>query len=537
MGNRTIYVRNCRHAILLLVFTICICGAAEKQTVAVLDFESIGSEEHLGKAVAEIMRTELVGTDRFRVVERAQIKQALQEQALQMSGATDTENAVKIGKLLGADLIIVGSVVKIGNSYTVNSRMIDVKTGEAQLGRNATGTDLNLLTSLSRELIDRLFGTAKKRNDGEMPATTPGPPQTSKASPQPANSPAPQTAALHPQGAGDDPGSTTTWDFESGDLRGWEVSGDAFKTQPTLGDNPTARRRGQPSQHQGNFWIGTFERRHNSGEPAGATQGDGPRGSLLSKPFVIRTLAISFLIGGGCNASTAHVDLLVNDQVVRSATGLCDETMHRERWDISQWQGETGRIRVADLGSGGWDHINFDDLRFEENLPITASPSPSHSDITWDFEDPQLPGWERKGHAFLRQPTYGDNPTARKRGQASNHQGKYWIGSFENRPTPESRPGGIQGDAPQGELISQPFLIETETISFLVGGGCRAEHNYVELRVAGRPAMRATGACSETMQQLRWNVAHLRGQQATIHIVDHSSEGWGHINVDDFRFE
>lgn len=108
------------------------------------------------------MRTELEGGERFRVVERAQIKQALQEQTLQLSGGTDTQNAVKIGKLLGADLIIVGSVVKIGNSYTVNSRMIDVKTGEAQLGRNATGTDLNLLNSLSRELLDGLFGGGKK---------------------------------------------------------------------------------------------------------------------------------------------------------------------------------------------------------------------------------------------------------------------------------------------------------------------------------------------------------------------------------------
>ena len=38
--------------------------------VAILDFESVGSEEHLGKAVAEIMRTEFIGTRQFRVVER-----------------------------------------------------------------------------------------------------------------------------------------------------------------------------------------------------------------------------------------------------------------------------------------------------------------------------------------------------------------------------------------------------------------------------------------------------------------------------------
>jgi hypothetical protein len=46
-----------------------------------------------------------------------------------------------------------------------------------------------------------------------------------------------------------------TLDFESGDLRGWVPTGTAFQNQPTLGDNPTARGRGQPSHHQGRYWV------------------------------------------------------------------------------------------------------------------------------------------------------------------------------------------------------------------------------------------------------------------------------------------
>ena len=40
-------------------------------------------------------------------------------------------------------------------------------------------------------------------------------------------------------------------DFETGDLTDWEKDGEAFDFQPTWGDNPTARNRGQPSEHQG----------------------------------------------------------------------------------------------------------------------------------------------------------------------------------------------------------------------------------------------------------------------------------------------
>jgi TolB-like protein len=150
--------------VFIILFSLVHCSYADAEpTIAVLDFESIGTEEHLGKAVAEIMRTELIGTNKFRVVERAQINKALSEQQLQKSGIIDDKSAVEIGKLIGADLIIVGSVVKIGAAYTINSRMIDVRTGEAKLGRNVSGNDLNLLTSLSHELIENLFGVQKKR--------------------------------------------------------------------------------------------------------------------------------------------------------------------------------------------------------------------------------------------------------------------------------------------------------------------------------------------------------------------------------------
>jgi TolB-like protein len=104
----------------------------------------------------------LIDTKKFRVVERSQINKALSEQRFQQSGVIDERSATEIGKLLGADLIIIGSVVKIGSSYTINSRMIDIKTGEATLGKNVTGNDLNLLANLSRDLIDKLFGTPKQ---------------------------------------------------------------------------------------------------------------------------------------------------------------------------------------------------------------------------------------------------------------------------------------------------------------------------------------------------------------------------------------
>ena len=138
------------------------------------------------------------------------------------------------------------------------------------------------------------------------------------------------------------------------------------------------------------------------------------------------------------------------------------------------------------------------------------------------------------GDAFINQPTYGDNPTARNRGQPSNHEGHYWIGGYENRPTPQSKPGKIVGDRPQGTLRSPAFLITGPSITFLVGGGCHIDTVRVELVVAGKVVRRATGKCTETMEQKQWDTTSFIGNKAYVKLIDRSSGGWGHINFDDF---
>ncbi|HGE71552.1 TPA: hypothetical protein ENX78_11995, partial [Candidatus Poribacteria bacterium] len=73
-------------------------------------------------------------------------------------------------------------------------------------------------------------------------------------------------------------------DFESGDLRGWTKTGNAFDNQPTLGDNPKARNR-ESSRHQGKWWIGGYEKYQ--GKPdqkPGDIQGDQLTGTLTSEP-------------------------------------------------------------------------------------------------------------------------------------------------------------------------------------------------------------------------------------------------------------
>lgn len=156
---------------------------------------------------------------------------------------------------------------------------------------------------------------------------------------------------------------------------------------------------------------------------------------------------------------------------------------------------------------------------------------------TWNFETGNLSGWTKTDAAFDKQPTYGDNPTARHRGQPSNHTGNYWIGGYENRPSPADAPGGIYGDQHIGTLTSSPFVIQSNTISFLIGGGCDINQIRAELIVNGSVVLKTTGRCDETMKRETWNVSGFKGQTAQIRLVDSSRSGWGHINFDDVTFQ
>jgi len=154
------------------------------------------------------------------------------------------------------------------------------------------------------------------------------------------------------------------FNFEGGkdELSSWDRTGTAFNNQPTFGDNPTARNRGQPSHHQGNYWIGGFENRPSLSDKAGETTGDGPQGTITSPSFKITGNKMRFLIGGGCDMETERVELLVNGKVVNMATGKCTETMTYHEWSLSCFLGQVARIRLVDYSSKGWGHINVDDF-------------------------------------------------------------------------------------------------------------------------------------------------------------------------------
>ena len=164
----------------------------------------------------------------------------------------------------------------------------------------------------------------------------------------------PNDAGVLPLGAD---GKPLNLDFETGTLKDWTAEGEAFKGQPIKGDTVKARRGDMQSRHQGQFWIGGYEKLL-----------DKPTGTLTSVPFKVTHPWASFLVGGGPHPETC-VEIVQGKDVIFRASGNETEEMDRAIVDLAKYKDKEIFIRIVDKHAGGWGHINFDDFRFHERKP------------------------------------------------------------------------------------------------------------------------------------------------------------------------
>jgi sucrose-6-phosphate hydrolase SacC (GH32 family) len=143
-------------------------------------------------------------------------------------------------------------------------------------------------------------------------------------------------------------------DFESPGYGDWVATGDAFGSGPARGALP-----GQMAVdgYLGRGLVNTF------------LNGDKSKGTLTSPDFAITRDYLTFLIGGGAHAGRTCVELLVDGRVVRTATGEDAEHLAWFTWDVRDQKGKTVRLRIVDDETGGWGHVNVD------QITLTDSPS------------------------------------------------------------------------------------------------------------------------------------------------------------------
>ncbi len=116
---------------LILILSFSLFAQQSKLNIAVNELKPQGLDKSAAGIISDRIRSELINTGVFRVMERTEMETILKEQGFQHTGVCDDQSClIEVGQLLGVDRMVAGSVGKIGSIYTISLRMINVATGE-----------------------------------------------------------------------------------------------------------------------------------------------------------------------------------------------------------------------------------------------------------------------------------------------------------------------------------------------------------------------------------------------------------------------
>ena len=178
----------------LLMPAIAATVAAEPApaTVAVLYFDYAGKDpalEPLRKGLTQMLISDLAAEETIRVVERERLEAVLAEQKLGASGKIDARTAARVGKLLGARYLVLGSYFDVMRSLRVDARLVEVETGRIVQSVGAGGKPDEFLdieqkvAAGVREAAAR--AAAEPTTAARRPALRPAPPPNDKHRPPP----------------------------------------------------------------------------------------------------------------------------------------------------------------------------------------------------------------------------------------------------------------------------------------------------------------------------------------------------------------
>jgi curli biogenesis system outer membrane secretion channel CsgG len=162
-------------ALLAALFALPAAAAGDKPRIAVLEILNKADNQYWwhggGEAAQDVFVTELVKSGKFSVIERERLNAIMQEKGLNLSGDIDPATAMQIGKLLGADYMLAGSVTEYGEdsaeahgrgvrglpgfgvgkknfTAAIDARIFNVSTGEIVWADSARHEDSSVKVSV-----------------------------------------------------------------------------------------------------------------------------------------------------------------------------------------------------------------------------------------------------------------------------------------------------------------------------------------------------------------------------------------------------
>lgn len=100
-------------------------------SLAVLPLEAnLDKPKNAGEMLAQVLSTRLAAQGQYTVVDRSDLDRVLKEQEVRLAGLVDPQKAAEVGKLIGAELLITGRIVKNEDQLYAFCKAISVETSE-----------------------------------------------------------------------------------------------------------------------------------------------------------------------------------------------------------------------------------------------------------------------------------------------------------------------------------------------------------------------------------------------------------------------
>jgi TolB-like protein len=142
---------------------------AEKATIdslAVIPFSETGSQNT--NAFSQYFADELISAlfkqknDSMRIIERSQLEKLLKEANFSLSGAVSSDTAAEIGKIVGVDALVIGTMTAQGDVVRLNARLVSVETAELLSVADASLRKTDEIAGLMGEVVGTGSGNAAK---------------------------------------------------------------------------------------------------------------------------------------------------------------------------------------------------------------------------------------------------------------------------------------------------------------------------------------------------------------------------------------
>ena len=164
--------------LLALFLPVCFLLAQNEQRLRVAIFDPSSSgvaiDEGTTVAVREIISATFVNTGKYTIVERSLLQQVMKEQAFSNTDMVDENQATELGRLAGANKVVVSVVTLVGGRNMLSIKVIDVKTATIDQQKTKIVTTKDLLDAVE-PLVLELVGESNEPAPSKKKAVAPAP--------------------------------------------------------------------------------------------------------------------------------------------------------------------------------------------------------------------------------------------------------------------------------------------------------------------------------------------------------------------------